>query len=1020
MQLRQTAASQQTERDVRWKRLISAGTAVMAGATTFLALSRLIFQWQFPEWLWLGDLTTAPLLILLGGATGWLLWRTLAQERPALQALLPFLPLLLLNGVSILNPQSGLLQSALLFGAALWLALIFAWYSLSTRRPLWHSALLLATAILPVYLLTMGRTVGRADTFEFQVVIPKLGIVHPTGYPLYLLLGKLFTFIPLGSVAWRINLASVVYALGAAILLFLLVRHLTDNTPVALLAALLMALRPTFWSQAIEAEVYTLHALIVLAALYLMTHLLTTQAKSNHLILLAALLGLGLTNHLTTTILLPAALLTILFFLYDHYQQPPPNPQSPIPNLQSLLPKLLPAFLLPLLLYAYLPLRWAAVNHEPMGMARFLDWVIGGRFKGALQLWAWLEDPSRYGIVGRLLLAEWQPALLLLIALPGLLYLLLKQSRVGLILLLSLLGFLYYGLSYYVPDLSVFLLPAHLILAIFWGVGLAWLLRLGERLIPALPPPLLQAAAITLLVWPLATRAAADWPALDRSQSDGGTEWAAGVLQMSLEEEAAILADSERFPPLYYLQQAEGVRPDLDIIVAPDEAAYRQELGGRLAAGQTVYLARFIPGLEGTYHLRSHGPLVEVAQAPLQEIPDESQDSALTFGSIQLVGHHLQPVASVDNDAAALTLYWQAQNKVEEPLFVYMRWQSEAYTSAPIPAGGQHPAGNYYPTVAWEPGEVVPDYHLLPLPILNEAGTVTIEVALAPPFTAPEMLEWQAVTSMVVEPVAEPRLPRSLAMQIGPLAVDGAQFAGQARPGSQLEILLSGCGSSFPQLALELWLAVAADEVAALTSAATNQEALSCAETTLHRRELAIDAEISPGAYVLWASYPEQPARCHWLARPTSGCRLGTVQISGAPLPEGATNYDDKIALLNVDVPDVVLQAGGQLQLTLTWQALAPINEDYTVFVQVVDEQDRIVGQVDSWPRQGTYPTSQWNPGEVIVDGYRVQLDSDLPPGSYRLLVGWYLLATQQRLPVLDESGAIIDDRLVIPGLTAQ
>src|SRR5690606_23712991 len=104
--------------------------------TTFLALSRLIFQWQFPEWLWLGDLTTAPLLILLGGATGWLLWRTLARERPALQALLPFLPPLLLNAASILNPQSSLLQSALLFGAALWLALIFVWRSLSTRRPL--------------------------------------------------------------------------------------------------------------------------------------------------------------------------------------------------------------------------------------------------------------------------------------------------------------------------------------------------------------------------------------------------------------------------------------------------------------------------------------------------------------------------------------------------------------------------------------------------------------------------------------------------------------------------------------------------------------------------------------------------------------------------------------------------------------------------------------------------------------------------------------------------------------------
>ncbi|MCZ7666310.1 MAG: hypothetical protein M5U34_03215 [Chloroflexi bacterium] len=44
------------------------------------------------------------------------------------------------------------------------------------------------------------------------------------------------------------------------------------------------------------------------------------------------------------------------------------------------------------------------------------------------------------------------------------------------------------------------------------------------------------------------------------------------------------------------MQQAEGVRPDLDIMVLPDEAAYRAELDGRLAAGQTVYLARFCRG----------------------------------------------------------------------------------------------------------------------------------------------------------------------------------------------------------------------------------------------------------------------------------------------------------------------------------------------------------------------------------------------------------------------------------------
>jgi hypothetical protein len=75
------------------------------------------------------------------------------------------------------------------------------------------------------------------------------------------------------------------------------------------------------------------------------------------------------------------------------------------------------------------------------------------------------------------------------------------------------------------------------------------------------------------------------------------------------------------------------------------------------------------------------------------------------------------------------------------------------------------------------------------------------------------------------------------------------------------------------------------------------------------------------------------------------------------------------------------------------------------------------VGQVDSWPVQGTYPTSQWQVGEVVEDKYMVQLAAELPPGQYRLQVGWYLLATLQRLPVVDEAGTAVDDKVVVPGL---
>jgi hypothetical protein len=134
-------------------------------------------------------------------------------------------------------------------------------------------------------------------------------------------------------------------------------------------------------------------------------------------------------------------------------------------------------------------------------------------------------------------------------------------------------------------------------------------------------------------------------------------------------------------------------------------------------------------------------------------------------------------------------------------------------------------------------------------------------------------------------------------------------------------------------------------------------------------------------------------------------------------LPAGATNFADKIALLDVAVDNTRLQPGGRLALTLQWQALAPLMANYTVFVQVLNAQDQIVGQVDSWPQQGTFPTSTWAVGEMLVDPYLVPLAPDLAPGEYRLLVGWYLLADLQRLPVFDETGTAVADKFVLPGL---
>jgi hypothetical protein len=416
--------------------------------------------------------------------------------------------------------------------------------------------------------------------------------------------------------------------------------------------------------------------------------------------------------------------------------------------------KLAGAFLLPLTLYAYLPIRWWTIHDESMGLGRFVDWTTGGRFQDALQWRAWLDDPTRYEVIAQLFRQNWGE-LNLLLALVGFAFLLWKSWRSALILFALWLGYTFYSLNYYVPDLDVFILPAQLMVGLFWAAGLAALLSLVEWLVRNRPIALTRALRVGLVVTaviPALLLFVDNWPRVDQSGDDGLLGWGSGVLAMPLDQNAAILADSEKIAPLYYLQQAEGVRPDLNIMVLPDEAAYRQELTTRLAAGQTVYLARYLPGLQGSYHLRSVGPLVEVATVGKTAVPATATPASLTFDDVALVGYEIEPTAAVDEWATAVTLYWQALTDSPPPHHVYIRWQSNGTTSPPIPATGQYPVDNMYPANAWKGSEIVVDYHLLPQPVSPQPRPVAVQVAVAPAFTAAADLDWQTITEFVLSP----------------------------------------------------------------------------------------------------------------------------------------------------------------------------------------------------------------------------------------------------------------------------
>jgi 4-amino-4-deoxy-L-arabinose transferase-like glycosyltransferase len=147
---------------------------------------------------------------------------------------------------------------------------------------------------------------------------------------------------------------------------------------------------------------------------------------------------------------------------------------------------------------------------------------------------------------------------------------------------------------------------------------------------------------------------------------------------------------------------------------------------------------------------------------------------------------------------------------------------------------------------------------------------------------------------------------------------------------------------------------------------------------------------------------------------------LGPVGVVAREEPEYSIQYPLQyalgagLALVGYDVPDTITVT---LPVTVYWQGLTEIDNDYTVFIHVFDEQGSLLGQDDHQPRDGRYPTSVWAEGSIIEDRHSVNISRALPPGHHRLriVVGMYLLETMERLPVFDVDGTRVrNDEVVI------
>jgi hypothetical protein len=162
---------------------------------------------------------------------------------------------------------------------------------------------------------------------------------------------------------------------------------------------------------------------------------------------------------------------------------------------------------------------------------------------------------------------------------------------------------------------------------------------------------------------------------------------------------------------------------------------------------------------------------------------------------------------------------------------------------------------------------------------------------------------------------------------------------------------------------------------------------------------------------------------------------LGTVNVQAVPIGQPATpvplpedlalsnpllaTLGDRVRFLGYDLDTESVHPGGEVSLTLYWQALRPMEFSYSVFTHLLGPSNQVIGQKDGVPQSGAYPTMLWQPGEVVVDRYSFLVNPDVPPGSYPPEIGMYRHETGIRLPVLDTDGnPVPDDRILLSEIT--
>ena len=433
----------------------------------------------------------------------------------------------------------------------------------------WLGAIAVTIAAAMLYFFTAARDIVVGDTPELITAAATLGVAHSPGYPLFTMLGHIFSLIPLGSIAFRINLLSVVCDSLAVGVVYLIAVRLTRSRISAAIAALALAVDPIFWQWSLEAEVFPLNNLLAAILILLVVIWNEQPVRSGVLIAAFFVAGLALTNHQTIIFLAPA----FCFVLWQQRAVLFANPRT----------LLFGAFAVAVGLMPYGYILWASAHHPvySWGNVSSLHDLIGlitRRSYGATRL---VNTPGYTGG------PPWPRLVAFLVSFGWLAGILICAGAIESYrtrrwyFWFTAIGFIFGGPFFvWITNLNLasapsalfvlqrFFLLSHVLLAPLMAFGVLLL----AKLIAKLPPPMsIFASRVTAVICAIAIAANlfVHYRVLDQSRNFIARQFGNDVFGLA-QPDSILLVSGDGFAfPLMYLQKVEHVRPDVTLIMLP-------------------------------------------------------------------------------------------------------------------------------------------------------------------------------------------------------------------------------------------------------------------------------------------------------------------------------------------------------------------------------------------------------------------------------------------------------------------